>query len=35
MLYGFSQQSQRAEHRMYDQWLPLGVVGRAGHPHIP
>ncbi|CAN7607936.1 aldehyde dehydrogenase family protein [Rhizobium sp. LjRoot98] len=27
MLYGFTQQSQRAHHRMYDQWLPLGVVG--------
>ena len=27
MLYGFTQQSQRAKHRMYDQWLPLGVVG--------
>ena len=27
MLYGFTQQSQRARHRMYDQWLPLGVAG--------
>ncbi|WGD29728.1 aldehyde dehydrogenase family protein [Ancylobacter sp. WKF20] len=27
MLYGFTMQSQRDEHRMYDQWLPLGVVG--------
>lgn len=27
MLYGVTQQSQRAKHRMYDQWLPLGVVG--------
>jgi aldehyde dehydrogenase (NAD+) len=27
MLYGFTMQSQRAKHRMYDQWLPLGVVG--------
>lgn len=27
MMYGFTQQSQRAKHRMYDQWLPLGVVG--------
>jgi len=26
MLYGFTQQSQRAKHRMYDQWLPLGVA---------
>lgn len=27
MLYGFTQQSQRERHRMYDQWLPLGVAG--------
>jgi aldehyde dehydrogenase (NAD+) len=27
MLYGFTMQSQRDRHRMYDQWLPLGVVG--------
>lgn len=27
MMYGFTQQSQREEHRMYDQWLPLGIVG--------
>ena len=27
MLYGFAQQSQREKHRMYDQWLPLGVAG--------
>lgn len=27
MLYGYTMQSQRNEHRMYDQWLPLGVVG--------
>ena len=27
MMYGFVQQSQRSKHRMYDQWLPLGVVG--------
>jgi aldehyde dehydrogenase (NAD+) len=26
MMYGFTQQSQRIDHRMYDQWLPLGVV---------
>lgn len=26
-LYGFTMQSQRPQHRMYDQWLPLGVVG--------
>ena len=27
MLNGVTQQSQREKHRMYDQWLPLGVVG--------
>lgn len=27
MMYGFTQQSQRSKHRMYDQWLPLGVIG--------
>ncbi|WP_445216121.1 aldehyde dehydrogenase family protein [Bradyrhizobium sp. Pa8] len=27
MMYGSVQQSQRSKHRMYDQWLPLGVVG--------
>lgn len=26
-LYGFTIQSERPNHRMYDQWLPLGVVG--------
>jgi aldehyde dehydrogenase (NAD+) len=26
-LYGYTMQSQRQDHRMYDQWLPLGVVG--------
>lgn len=26
-LYGFTMQSQRSRHRMYDQWLPFGVVG--------
>ena len=24
-LYGFTMQSQRSRHRMYDQWLPLGL----------
>lgn len=27
MLYGLSMHSERAEHRMYEQWHPLGVVG--------
>lgn len=27
MLYGHTQQSQREKHRMYEQWLPLGVAG--------
>jgi aldehyde dehydrogenase (NAD+) len=26
-LYGLTMQSERPEHRMYEQWLPLGVVG--------
>ncbi|WP_030418928.1 aldehyde dehydrogenase family protein [Streptomyces sp. NRRL F-5065] len=35
MLYGYTQQSQRAEHRMYDQWLPLGVVGLISAYNFP
>jgi len=35
MLYGFTQQSQRAEHRMYDQWLPIGVVGIISAYNFP
>lgn len=27
MLYGNSMHSERPQHRMYEQWLPLGVVG--------
>lgn len=27
MLYGKTMHSERSEHRMYEQWLPLGVVG--------
>jgi aldehyde dehydrogenase (NAD+) len=27
MLYGLSMHSERREHRMYEQWHPLGVVG--------
>ena len=27
MLYGFTMHSERAQHRMYEQWHPLGVVG--------
>jgi aldehyde dehydrogenase (NAD+) len=27
MLYGFSMHSERANHRMFEQWHPLGVVG--------
>lgn len=26
-LYGFTMQSERASHRMYEQWHPLGLVG--------
>jgi aldehyde dehydrogenase (NAD+) len=27
MLYGLTMQSERPQHRMYEQWHPLGVVG--------
>src|SRR4029434_6471040 len=27
MLYGKTMHSERAHHRMYEQWHPLGVVG--------
>jgi aldehyde dehydrogenase (NAD+) len=27
MLYGRTMQSERVEHRMYEQWHPLGIVG--------
>jgi aldehyde dehydrogenase (NAD+) len=27
MLYGYTMQSERPRHRMYEQWHPLGVVG--------
>ena len=35
MLYGFTQQSLRREHRMYDQWLPLGVAGIISAYNFP
>ncbi|HUH86517.1 MAG TPA: aldehyde dehydrogenase family protein [Pusillimonas sp.] len=35
MLYGFTQQSQRPLHRMYDQWLPLGVAGVISAYNFP
>ncbi|MDF3306424.1 aldehyde dehydrogenase family protein [Rhodococcus sp. T2V] len=35
MMYGYTQQSQRVEHRMYDQWLPLGVVGIISAYNFP
>jgi aldehyde dehydrogenase (NAD+) len=35
MLHGYTQQSQRARHRMYDQWLPLGVVGIISAYNFP
>ena len=35
MLYGFTQQSQRPKHRMYDQWLPLGVVAVISAYNFP
>jgi aldehyde dehydrogenase (NAD+) len=27
MLYGLTMHSERAQHRMYEQWHPLGIVG--------
>ncbi|MCJ0766129.1 aldehyde dehydrogenase family protein [Variovorax terrae] len=35
MLYGFTQQSQRYKHRMYDQWLPLGVAAIISAYNFP
>ena len=35
MLYGYTQQLQRSRHRMYDQWLPLGVVGIISAYNFP
>lgn len=35
MMFGFTQQSQRVDHRMYDQWLPLGVVGIISAYNFP
>jgi len=35
MLYGYTQQSQRERHRMYDQWLPLGVVSVISAYNFP
>jgi len=35
MLYGFTQQSQRVGHRMYDQWLPLGVAAVISAYNFP
>ncbi len=35
MMYGYTQQSQRTKHRMYDQWLPLGVVGVISAYNFP
>lgn len=35
MMYGYTQQSQRVDHRMYDQWLPLGVIGIISAYNFP
>ena len=34
-LYGYSMQSERPEHRMYDQYHPLGVVGIVSAFNFP
>lgn len=35
MMYGVTQQSQRVDHRMYDQYLPLGVIGIISAYNFP
>lgn len=35
MMYGYTQQSQRPDHRMYDQYHPLGVVGIISAYNFP
>jgi aldehyde dehydrogenase (NAD+) len=35
MLYGLSMQSERARHRMYEQWHPLGIVGVISSFNFP
>ena len=35
MLYGSNMHSERPEHRMYDQWHPLGVVGVVSAFNFP
>lgn len=35
MMYGYTQQSQRVAHRMYDQYLPLGVIGVISAYNFP
>lgn len=35
MLHGSTQQSQRPKHRMYEQWLPVGVVGLISAYNFP
>ncbi len=34
-IHGATQQSQRPKHRMYEQWLPLGVVGVISAYNFP
>ena len=35
MLYGLTMHSERPQHRMYEQWHPLGVVGRDFRVQFP
>jgi len=35
MLYGYTMQSERPEHRMYDQYHPLGIVGLVTSFNFP
>ena len=34
-LYGVTTHSERAQHRMYEQWHPLGLVGSNGVVRMP
>ena len=35
MLYGLTMHSERPQHRMYEQWHPLGVVGIISRVQLP
>ncbi len=35
MMYGYTMHSERPEHRMYEQWHPLGIVGTISAFNFP